>query len=571
MYTKDILKTQKVLIVMCWSKELGEFEHESVCKDYILNIYKDSKSCIKKELEYFGIETIVVDNYLDAIKELTEPDKDHDNKCKYYATWVMNGPPYAILPNNNEEGSYYIGQFLEVLKLFWMNGGAVILLAENEPFTYQTNLFLEMIEFPGKYKKARFRIWGNYKGGGIMHGIENEELAPGTFNKNINTNERYERPTIGHDLSEINEGISVAYTDYDIEKIKPFIPFSRNNMGGVNAMFYIGEEGRGDIVIDCSYTKFLSDMKNSGTVKYIQNIAAWSARIEYHYTQENLQPSEYRPKLVEYKFDINNKWEQFEKKTESAIDPTNLKTLIAFDFSESVENNEIYFERLKRILKTFYKWKRGDKIYRWGSTYKNLNYDDTMEIIKKKKGNEGSESHLIAEILKKEKEKNNYFEHLVILTDGQVKEREIKKGDELMKAYNLKLSYVTVYIVDTGDFLCSLDKSVGASYCRDCPNITIYIDDKNIEHPQPSLSKEDLIAFENIKYIQTEVEFDKNFRKIESAIKAKTLGAVSEEVKLTLNDLKSKIKEPSQQFNDRWNSLYNLALKGNNNMALKVS
>lgn len=45
-------------------------------------------------------------------------------------------------------------------------------------------------------------------------------------------------------------------------------------------MFYIGEEGRGDIFIDCSYTKFLSDMKNSGIAKYIQNIGTWTTNIE---------------------------------------------------------------------------------------------------------------------------------------------------------------------------------------------------------------------------------------------------------------------------------------------------
>ena len=83
MYSKDILKTQKILIVMCWSKELSSTEHESLCKDYILKIYKNSKSCIKNELGYFGIETIVVDNYIDAIKELAEPDINHKGKCKY--------------------------------------------------------------------------------------------------------------------------------------------------------------------------------------------------------------------------------------------------------------------------------------------------------------------------------------------------------------------------------------------------------------------------------------------------------------------------------------------------------
>ena len=36
-----------------------------------------------------------------------------------------------------------------------------------------------MIEFPGQYKKANFRIGGNYKGGGVMKGIDIGELKPG--------------------------------------------------------------------------------------------------------------------------------------------------------------------------------------------------------------------------------------------------------------------------------------------------------------------------------------------------------------------------------------------------------
>ena len=564
MYTKDILKTQKVLIVMCWSKELSQIEHESVCKEYILNIYKDSKSCIKKELEYFGIETVVVDNYKDAIFELTDPDKDHDEKCKYYATWVMNGPSYAILPNNNIEGAYYLGQFLEVLNLFWMNGGAVVLLAENEPFTYQTNLFLEKIEFPGEYKKAKFKIGGNYEGGGIMKGIEVGELKPGTFNKKINVIEQYQRPTIGHKLSEINEGLTVAYTDYDVEKLKPFIPFSRNKNGGVNAMFYIGEEGRGDIVIDCSYTKFLSDMKNLGTAKYIQNIGAWTARIEYHYTQEYLQPSEYRPKIVEYQLN-DNKWTKFTKKPRVQIDPTKLKTLIAFDSSGSVEGKTKYFERLKEIIEKFYKEDRGDQIYKWESSKNKLNYQEAMNIIDGKVGNGGTSSHLIAEIAKEEN--NNHFKHLVIVTDGNVDKDEILKSDQLMKEYKIKYDYVTSYIIHTSD---SCDKSVGAAYCRDCPNVTIYIDQNNIEHPQPSLTEDDLKAYEKLDTIKTEFEFYNNFDKILMAVKAKTLGAASKEVRDKLEKFKSNYNNPSNQFTEKWNELYKMASKGNDDMKLTV-
>ena len=493
---------------------------------------------------------------------MTEPDINHEGKCKYYATWVMNGPSYAILPNYNEEGAYYIDQFLEVLKLFWMNGGAVVLLAENEPFTYQTNLFLEMIEFPGEYKKANFRIGGNYKGGGIMKGIKSEDLINGSFNKKINICHQYERPNIGHQLTEINEGITLSYTEYDIKKLKPFIPFSRNVEGGVNAMFYIGEEGRGDIFIDCSYTKFLSDMKNSGTAKYIQNIGAWTANIEYH-TQRDLLPSEYRPKLVEYKIDPNRKWNKFEEKPE--VDPTKLKTLIVFDSSGSVEGKSIYFKKLEKIMEKFFKLERGDKIYKWSTSRKCITFEETKNIINKKIGSGGTHSHLIAEI--SNEERNNKFQHLVIVTDGNVENDEIVKGDNLMNQYNIKYSYVTTYIIKTGGFC---DRSVGASFCRNCPNTTIYVDSDEKEYPQPSLTKLDIESFEKLDTIKSEYEFNQYSKNIENAIKAKTLGSASNEVKEKLNLLKSKIINPSNEFLEKWKSLYNFALKGNQDMSIKV-
>ena len=420
-----------------------------------------------------------------------------------------------------------------------------------------------MIEFPGKYKKANFRIGGNYKGGGVMMGLNTGELKPGTFNKKINTCEQYERPTIGHHLSEINEGITVAFTDYDVEKIKPFIPFSRNLNGGVNAMFYIGEEGRGDIVIDCSYTKFLSDMKNLGTAKYIQNIAAWSARIEYHYTQEYLQPSEYRPKLVEYKFNKNDKWTKFSNRP--TIDPRQLKTIIAFDQSGSVSEKIIYFERLKNIINTFYNEERGDAIYKWESSQKKLSYKETMDILSQMKGQGDTYSHLIAEIANIENVKN--FRHLLIVTDGEVNNNEIKLGDKLMKDYQIEFDYVTTYVIHTSG---SCNKSVGASYCRNCPNITIYIDKNNVEHPQESLTDEDLEAFEKLKVIKTEKEFIDNYDKIKNAIKAKTLGSASDDIKKILNQFKNKVINTSQDFNNKWNILYNYSIKGNTDMELTV-
>ena len=57
------------------------------------------------------------------------------SKCPYYACWTLN--------SNKEQNK--TKEFLELLVIFWINGGAVILLSDNDPFTTETNLFLSII------------------------------------------------------------------------------------------------------------------------------------------------------------------------------------------------------------------------------------------------------------------------------------------------------------------------------------------------------------------------------------------------------------------------------------------
>ena len=59
--------------------------------------------------------------------------------------------------------------------------------------------------------------------------------------------------------------------------LKPFIPFSKDSDGGFNSAFYSSNDNKGDIIIDCSYTKFFLEMGTKGTPRYIQNIISWLA------------------------------------------------------------------------------------------------------------------------------------------------------------------------------------------------------------------------------------------------------------------------------------------------------
>ena len=45
---------------------------------------------------------------------------------------------------------------------------------------------------------------------------------------------------------------------------KLFIPFSKDSDGGFNSVFYSSNDNEGDIVVDCSYTKFFLEMGTKG-------------------------------------------------------------------------------------------------------------------------------------------------------------------------------------------------------------------------------------------------------------------------------------------------------------------
>ena len=72
MYKENILETQKILIVMLWTNELSKKESKWVHDKYISTPPNNSVSCINSIVAYYGIQTVVVKNYKDAIIELTK-------------------------------------------------------------------------------------------------------------------------------------------------------------------------------------------------------------------------------------------------------------------------------------------------------------------------------------------------------------------------------------------------------------------------------------------------------------------------------------------------------------------
>jgi hypothetical protein len=286
-----------------------------------------------------------------------------------------------------------------------------------------------------------------------------------------------ERLRLDHNLFTLYEGYKLCYASTDdYAKLLPFHPFSRDSDNGISSLFYLSDEKkRGDIFIDCGFTKLFINMEKDDTAfRYFQNIASWSARTEIHMFYDNKDIKEWRPEGINYSIDLNKKWTKFQEKPSFSkkVDLKKLKTLFAFDNSGSISGNSVYFNEIYRIVQKYYK--NGDKFYLWGSSYKEKSKSEIDQWIKAKSGPEGTNSVTIAELANASP---THREHLIIVTDGKVSESRIKESDKLMNQYNIKFEFVSVYVVGTGGNL-----SVGAPFCRGCPNRTIQVLDENTKN-----------------------------------------------------------------------------------------
>ena len=294
-YSQNILRTQKILIVMLWSFDLNK-KNESpyVSPRYIVNPSSvNGNVCINTALEHFGIETEIVLDYESAINELLKTNDK--GECNYYAVWIFCGPQYAILPpingEKNKSNPNLVEEFINVLIEFWNNGGALVFMADGDPLNFQVNLFLEKIDF-SKNEKPDFRIHGDYIGNKYLIQDKNGKMDKvGIFNKSnhkiIYKGKEIQRQSLSHNLGQIYEGYTISYAVdknnkkihfSESEKLLPFKPFAINSEGGLSTLLYETDSlGRGDILIDCGYTKCFLNMYKTGTYKFIQNIAGWTA------------------------------------------------------------------------------------------------------------------------------------------------------------------------------------------------------------------------------------------------------------------------------------------------------
>ena len=531
-YSKNILKTQKILIVMLWSYELNKKEESPyIDPKYINEPNTENGVCIKNCFDHFGIDDYVVVDYENAIKELLK--KNQNGQCNYYSVWILCGPKYPILPPingvENKTNPYLVEEFINVLISFWKNGGSLIFLAEGDPLNFQVNLFLEKIEFPNS-KKPNFRIAGNYLGDKVLEqdktGVMNKNgVFDKCYKKSIYKGKEIQRQSLSHNLGLIYEGYSISFavdkdnnrkiTIKEKSELEPFKPFSINSEGGISALIYEADnEGRGDIIIDCGYTKCFLNLYKTGTFRFIQNIAGWTARPEINYMIENINPWEWRPKGIDYKVNYNSKYNGYLNIENFQVEE--MKTLFAIDGSCSTE--DLFYENeLKYLMNKYYRQDRGDIIYRWGYKIEKYSTKDKLfdDINNKYLG--GTSPYLIADIINKEN--NNNLRHLIIITDGCVTDRDIEKADSSMNKIEFNYEYVTVFIIGSGNL------SIGAPFCRKIPNKTYNKKNEFSDYKElATLSKEDIKTLDDLEKYDNYNDFIKDYNKIVNAVQAKCIG-----------------------------------------------
>jgi len=371
MYEKDFYLGQKILFAMFFSSDLksqgGEptSEDEKKVNPKYVTTKIGTEECISSVLEFYGYTVVVVTNYEEAIHELCK--KNSENKCEYNSLWVVSGQEVPDLPTNNGDvnAPYYVQQFVDCGIQFWKNGGSLVLMGENDPHNFQVNLFLKKLVFPDG-RRPQFTIGGNHYGRQILTADDSGKLdKKKTFNSKIQEVNYVERKSLANNLVQIFEGATVAYAKGDIS---PFIPFSRDSDGGINSLFYNGQDrgdgtGEGDIFIDCGYTKFFLDMKKCGTSRYLQNIGGFIGSAERR-ANIGYDPKLYRPDGVT--FTLNKSSSLHYKYPKKPFDVIYLVDATG-SMSGSIENVKTYCVDIANILKNqmmLYDFKFGAVFYR---------------------------------------------------------------------------------------------------------------------------------------------------------------------------------------------------------------
>lgn len=155
-----------------------------------------------------------------------------------------------------QEG-FLFGQFLQVLKLFWEKGGALVFLAEGWKLQYQTNEFLKILDFDGikinfylveddEEKGTKEQVGGKYLSGDKTGQLKDKQQ----FSKKIERYGGIQRLRLAHNLFILFEGDTICYASTnDYNQLLPFNPLSKDSDNGISSLFYLSDDKKEEIYL----------------------------------------------------------------------------------------------------------------------------------------------------------------------------------------------------------------------------------------------------------------------------------------------------------------------------------
>ena len=203
------------------------------------------------------------------------------------------------------------------------------------------------------------------------------------------------------------------------------------------------------------------------------------------------------------------------------IDIIKVKRCFAIDYSGSTQGEKFYHENIKDILNK--KYENNDEIIVWDHNSKYITFNDYMKINNNLEGFGGTNPKCIFSSIF-EKHKKVIYDEFVLITDGQIYEKEVEECSELIEnnKTNFIPNYVEVYLIGNKN---STNLSVVCPFTRYSSSKTILKSpDNNEDNIINEVSADDLNILKKIKNISTLVDFNKNYESIEKAFIARLLG-----------------------------------------------
>jgi hypothetical protein len=297
MYKAGAFAGQRILVCCFWSKKIaGKEESDYIDPKYLTERFSGASHCVQDVLDHYGIKLDVVQNYKDGMLKM--------QSGQYYATWIICGGGTGKLPDGGNP--HLADQFVRCVDIYWKSGGAVVWWCDDQ-LDFECNLWLKVATFPDVPGPLQLEITSGCKGGKRLSRGDISSVKRQVFNNQEDLDfHYYHRHTLAHNLASIFEGITIAKVK-DPSKLGPFVPFSYDSEGGISALFFLSEweTQRGDVIIDCGFTKLFTELTQDGTLRYVQNIAALTGQYEKHLrrTASELGPRNYRPSSFTFPID----------------------------------------------------------------------------------------------------------------------------------------------------------------------------------------------------------------------------------------------------------------------------